>query len=56
MGYVICFIVGVVIGTLAGVCLMCLFSLKRDDYTASTRKETSDTDDKDNEVSKGNKF
>ena len=46
VGYVICFIVGVVIGTLAGVGVMRLFSYKEDDYKTSIRKETSDTDDK----------
>lgn len=56
MGYVICFIVGVVIGTLAGVGIMCLFSYKEDDYVASRRKETSDTDDKVKEDNKDNKF
>lgn len=46
VGYVICFIVGTVIGTLVGVGVMCLFSYKEDDYKTSMRKEISDTDDK----------
>lgn len=56
VGYVICFIVGVVIGTLAGVGVMCLFSYKEDDYKISMRKETSDTGDKVEEDNKDNKF
>ena len=56
VGYVICFIVGVVIGTLAGVGIMCLFSYKEDDYKIFMRKETSDTDNKVEEDNKDNKF
>lgn len=56
VGYVICSAVGIMVGAISGIGIMCLFSYKEDDYKTSMRKETSDTNDKVKEDKKDNKF